>query len=149
MENTDINLKSENLLDTYKDNEKTIARFQLEVVGLKWQLEETDLYKLIKEKEQYIKVLQNSNEEYKKIVKEKMLASWLKMLETFTHRITVKWTVGSLEIYNDKIVPEMYIKEVKPVFDNVKIKSDIKDWKEIPWCKVNESRSLLITEKDA
>lgn len=76
-----------------------------------------------------------------------MLDSWLKSLETFSHKITVKWTVWSLKIENDELVPQEYIKEVKPIFDNAKIKSDIKDWKNVPWCNLVEWRSLVITEK--
>lgn len=143
----EINLKSDNLLDDYKKRENEILTLQLRIANEKAKLEETDLYKNIKEDEEMMYLLKKQNEEYKEIVKEKMLDSWLKSLETFSHKITVKWTVGKLVIEKEDLVPQEYIKEVKPVFDNAKIKSDIKDWKDIAWCNLIEWRSLVITEK--
>jgi HD superfamily phosphohydrolase len=86
----DINLQSENLLDTYKENEKEISRLQLTVLEQKSDLEKTDLYKCIKDNEAKIRLLQTQNENYKENVKSKMLENGLKSLETFSHKITVK-----------------------------------------------------------
>jgi hypothetical protein len=32
-----------------------------------------------------------------------------------------------LKIIDENLIPQAYIKEVKPIFDNAKIKQDIKD----------------------
>lgn len=147
MENTEINLKSENLLDVYKNNETEILELQLKIARQKAEIEQFNLYVAMKENEEKMRVLQKQNDDFKQNVKLNMFNSWIKSLETFTHKITLKATVGSLKIEDENIVPQEYIKEIKPVFDNAKIKSDIKDWKNVPWCSVSESWSLLITEK--
>lgn len=143
----EINLKSETLLDIFKQNETMILELQLRVARQKEEIEKIQLYTEMKLNEERIKTYQKQNEDFKENVKNTMLSNWLKSLETFSHKITVKWTVGSLKIIDENIVPQDYIKEVKPVFDNAKIKSDIKDWKEIPWCSLVEGWSLVITEK--
>jgi len=147
METTEINIKSENLLNNYNNNETEILEFQLKIAKQKAELEQLDLYIAIKENEEKMRLLQKQNEEFKDNVKNQMLDNWLKSLETFTHKITIKWTMWSLKIEDGSLIPQEYIKEVKPIFDNAKIKSDIKNWKNIPWCSVLEWRSLVITEK--
>jgi len=73
MEATEINIKSENLLDNYKNNEAEILELQLKIVRQKAEIEQLDLYIAIKENEEKMRLLQKQNEEFKDNVKNQML----------------------------------------------------------------------------
>jgi len=73
METTEINIKSENLLNNYNNNETEILEFQLKIAKQKAELEQLDLYIAIKENEEKMRLLQKQNEEFKDNVKNQML----------------------------------------------------------------------------
>jgi len=73
MEATEINIKSENLLNNYNNNETEILEFQLKIAKQKAELEQLDLYIAIKENEEKMRLLQKQNEEFKDNVKNQML----------------------------------------------------------------------------
>lgn len=124
------------------------ARLQSEIMELKRQLAETELYKQIQEKEKTFIELQAKEEEMKWQIVNWMLKNNLKSIEFTFQKFTVKKNPWSLIIEDETKIPnEFKTEKITTVIDKKTLKERIQNGEEIEGAKINISYSLVITPK--
>lgn len=93
-------------------------------------------------------LLQKQEQEIKENIKNSMIVSGVKSIETNTHKFTVKNNPGSVVIVDEHMIPSEYKKEkVTVTVDKTAIKKAIEGGQEIHGANMSYSQTLLITPK--
>lgn len=88
---------------------------------------------------------QKQEQEIKENIKNSMIVSGVKSIETNTHKFTVKNNPGSVVIVDDQMIPSEYKKEkVTVTIDKTAIKKAIEWGQEIHGANMSYSQTLLI-----
>lgn len=144
MEQNQMKLVGDNIFNVQTER----ARLQGEIMELKRQLAETELYKQIQEKEKTFIELQAKEEEMKWQIVNWMLKNNLKSIEFTFQKFTVKKNPWSLIIEDENKIPnEFKTEKITTVIDKKSIKERIQNGEEIEGAKINISYSLVITPK--
>ena len=144
MEQNQMKLVGDNIFNVQTER----ARLQSEIMELKRQLAETELYKQIQEKEKSFIELQAKEEEMKWQIVNWMLKNNLKSIEFTFQKFTVKKNPWSLIIEDETKIPnEFKTEKITTVIDKKTLKERIQNGEEIEGAKISVSYSLQITPR--
>ena len=144
MEQNQMKLVGDNIFNVQTER----ARLQGEIMELKRQLAETELYKQIQEKEKTFIELQAKEEEMKWQIVNWMLKNNLKSIEFTFQKFTVKKNPWSLIIEDETKIPnEFKTEKTTTVIDKKTLKERIQNGEEIEGAKISVSYSLQITPR--
>jgi glycyl-tRNA synthetase alpha subunit len=130
------------------DVQYKIADVSARLVLAEQELAKTEQALKVQELRTTLQAYQKQEQEIRENIKNSMIVSGVKSLETATHKFTVKNNAGSVVIVDEQMIPTEYKKEkVTVTVDKTAIKKAIEGGQEIHGADMSYSQTLLITAK--
>lgn len=124
------------------------ANLNLELLNMKKELAETELYKSIQAKEREIIELENNTKENKQNIIDWLLKVWVKSIEFMNQKVSLRKSPWSIKVINEDSIPSDYFKEkVVRQLDKKMLKEWLNAWDVVPWATIEYSYSLLVNPK--
>lgn len=138
---------NENLLALYGQRNIQLQELSLELAKAQAELKESEIYKKTLALQEQITELENQNTAFKDKIKTDMENGGVKKLELQNVIFTLKDTVWSLIVEDEKIVSDEYF-DTKKTLNKTRLKKDISSWNiSYPWVYIQKGTTLIITEK--
>ncbi|MDO4714027.1 MAG: siphovirus Gp157 family protein [bacterium] len=138
---------NENLLALYGERNLKIQELSLELVKAQAELKASELYQKTLALQEEITTLEAENTAFKDKIKSDMENGGVKKLELQNVIFTLKESVGSLIVEDEKVVDESYF-DTKKSLNKTRLKKDISNGAiSYPGVYIQKTNSLLITEK--
>lgn len=138
---------NENLLALYGERNLKIQELSLELVKAQAELKASELYQKTLALQEQISSLEAENTSFKEKIKTDMENGGVKKLELKNVTFTLKESVGSLIVEDEKVVDESYF-DTKKSLNKTRLKKDITSGAiSYPGVYIQKTNSLLITEK--